>query len=87
MNIPYIQSELFRELVGLETLLKPEWRLSIYKNTKGDFDIFLHYPKAKYVHKEMWFIYLNYIKTADQITAEITRIWNEIPDECKKDQK
>ena len=84
MNLPYIQSELFRELVGMETLLKPEWRFTIYKNTKGDFDIFLHYPKAKHIHKEIWFIYSNYIKNYDQITAEINRIWQAIPAECKR---
>lgn len=85
MNLPYIQSELFRGLVGMETLLKPEWRLTIYKNTKGDFDIFLHHPKAKHVYKEVWFIYSNYIKTADQITEKIKRIWDSIPAECKRD--
>ena len=36
MNLPYIQSEIFRELVSLETLLKPDctiflpWRQMIF---------------------------------------------------------
>lgn len=35
MNLPYIQSELFRELVGMEVLFKPEYRWYITKRSNG----------------------------------------------------
>ena len=89
MNLPYIQSELFRELVGMETLLKPEYALNITRNCfkelhanlwkicrDGDGDIGAH---------AILNLSVRHVTTPDQITAEINRIWQEIPAECKKE--
>lgn len=87
MNLPYIQSELFRELVSMETLLKPEWKMRITRDTEDCLIIRVWKRPFRWkdvdCHQEC--IDTRTIKTADQITAEINRIWNEIPVECKKD--
>ena len=51
MNLPYIQSELFRELVGMETLLKPEYRFHLIRDTDGALAVYLVYKPnpMKYV--------------------------------------
>lgn len=84
MNLPYIQTELFRELVGIETLLEPECSLLIKKYISGNMNVCVWSGK-----KECFILGTNIITysitTYDQITAEINRIWKEIPDECKRD--
>lgn len=83
MNLPYIQSELFRELVGMETLLNPECYLKIMRYPK-DIEVRLCYKKRNFLIRLMMIDTSN-IKTGQDITAEINRIWNEIPDECKRE--
>lgn len=95
MNLTYIQSELFRELVGIEELLKPEFRLQIIRHFAGGLAARLWQKKPlpeppayrdHYWHlKKGWLIDDASFTTYDQITAEINRIWNEIPAECKKE--
>lgn len=81
MNMPYIQSELFRELVGIETLLKPEYEIIIYR--AGEYmEAILVSTQNDY--NEHWNFAASEITTPSQITAEINRIWNAIPAECKK---
>lgn len=88
MTLPQIQPELFRQLVGIESLLKPGYALNITRNCfkelhanlwkickDGDGDIGAHSIQNLCVRQ---------ITAADQITAEINRIWQEIPAECKK---
>jgi hypothetical protein len=90
MNLPYIQSELFRELVGIGELLNSECATRISKDidTSVNFEI---YDFSKLATTGKWkrvlFCRVNprKITTYDQITAEINRIWNEIPAECKRD--
>lgn len=87
MNLPYIQTELFHELVSMEPLLKPNFRLKIDKWAN---DILFTYlvdrtsgqpiPTGKH-----WKINPHTITKADQITAEINRIWDAIPAECKRE--
>lgn len=78
----YIQSELFRELVGLETLLKPEYQLSINKLSTGNIDVYLWKTFPTLIRNKE--IDTRAIKNYDQITAEINRIWQAIPAECKR---
>lgn len=88
MTLLQIQTELFRQLVGIESLLKPGYALNITRNCfkelhanlwkickDGDGDIGAHTIQNLCVRQ---------ITTADQITAEILRIWQAIPAECKK---
>ena len=90
MNLPYIQSELFRELVGIKTLLKSECSTRITKDidTSVNFEL---YDFSKVMTTGKWKRVLfcrvdpRKITTPDQITAEINRIWNAIPAECKRD--
>lgn len=84
MNLPYIQSEIFRELVGLETLLKPEYSFNIYRYGSGKMMVFL-YQNKKHDYIDRYKTDTSTITTHDQITAEINRIWQEIPAECKKE--
>lgn len=89
MNLPQIQTEIFRQLVGIESLLKPGYALNITRNCfkelhanlwkickDGDGDIGAHAIQN---------LCVRYIATADQITAEINRIWESIPAECKRE--
>lgn len=84
MNLQYIQSELFRELVGIETLLEPECSLLIKKYISGNMNVSVWSGK-----KECFILGTNIITdsitTPTQITAEINRIWQQIPAECKKE--
>jgi len=89
MNLPHIQSELFRELLVLENKLKPECGFFIVKeeNTSGGYIRFWLMRKEGCWTKTMREDFLNphAITTPDKITAEINRIWNAIPAEYKKD--
>lgn len=85
MNLPYIQSELFRELVGMEDLLKPRHHMAISRYQWGlTMSIYLDYRGISLVKVADFRIDCRAIKTTSDITAEINRIWNAIPDECKK---
>ena len=90
MNLPYIQSELFRELVGMETRLKPEYKFHISKFPTGNLFCMLWNIKAEiYVscigrYRDTNKIDISTIKTKADITDEINRIWQSIPAECKK---
>lgn len=87
MNLPYIQSELFRELVGLETLLKPEYTGVISKNADNTMLFYVWKYRTRGKLKRIMYqdrIHPIHIKTQSDITAEINRIWNAIPAECKK---
>jgi hypothetical protein len=84
MNIHYIQTQLFRELVDMEVLLKPEYAIKIDKYTSGNMSV------SVWGDKEQRFIlgrriFTDSIETPAQITAEINRIWDAIPAECKRD--
>lgn len=89
MNLPYIQSELFRQLVGMETLLKPDYKLQILRSETQDNLVKLK-ELRQYGYYKSWAILARWrikkddITTPDQITAEINRIWQEIPAECKR---
>lgn len=87
MNLPYIQSELFRELVGIETLLKPEYGLLIIKSSRGGLKCLLVKKHAPFTHWWRYEYHLNpfAIKTQSDITAEINRIWDKLPAVCKKE--
>lgn len=95
MNLQQIQTEIFRALVGMEPLLKPEFRLQIIRHYAGGLAARLWQKKPlseppvyrdHYWHlKKGWLIDDASITTPDQITAEINRIWNAIPAECKRD--
>lgn len=89
MNLPYIQSELFRELVGIGELLNSECSTRITKDidTSVNFELY-DFSKVKTSGKWVRVMFrrveTRHITTYDQITAEINRIWQEIPAECKK---
>jgi hypothetical protein len=90
MNHPYIQSELFRELVGFGELLNSECATRITKDidTSVNFELY-DFSKIKTSGKWRRAMFrrveTRHITTYDQITAEINRIWQEIPAECKKE--
>lgn len=85
MNLPYIQSELFRELVGMETLLKPEIYMSVVRCRESITVNLFRNTGSIFPDPVIGFeLNCDTITTADQITAEINRIWNSIPAECKK---
>lgn len=84
MNLPYIQSELFHELVSMEPLLKPKYRLGVDKWPDGNMNVWL-FNRDKNMTCEYWRITPHTFTKGDQITAEINRIWDAIPAECKRD--
>lgn len=90
MNLPCIQTELFRELLGMHTLLNQECTTRITKDIDTSL-IFEIYDFSKIKTSGKWRRVLFHrinpytIQITDDITAEINRIWQEIPDECKRD--
>lgn len=90
MNLPQIQTELFIQLVGMETLLNSESATRITKDidTCVNFELF-DFSKVNTSGKWRRVLFRRVdprkITTYDQITAEINRIWQAIPAECKKD--
>lgn len=89
MNLPYIQSELFHELVGMETLLKPEYRFYITKFPTGKLFCTLWNIKimdnVSCIGRDTSKIDISTIKTQADITAEINSIWDAIPAEYKRE--
>ena len=89
MNLPYIQSELFRELVGMETLLKPEYRLRITRWASTQMSVHVIHLGTEEVpiHIEKGFPHLiDYkLRKSGNVTNTINRIWEAIPAECKKE--
>lgn len=85
MNLPYIQSELFRELVSMETLLKRQFRLRIMRSTAKNIHVLVYDMKNWKPYTDEWYITPISKMTRKAITAEINRIWQEIPAECKRD--
>lgn len=96
MNLQYIQSELFRELVSIETLLKPEHKWNITRSKHDQFQLKLvrkmtdEEKPEQYKDNQYWSIECEFsinpfdIKNPSDITTKINRIWQEIPDECKR---
>lgn len=92
MNQPYIQTEIFRELVGMETLLKPEYKMRIERPIYNAFIISIYsYEYLKHEEETRWvrihniMVKTNPIQAGDDITEAINFIWAEIPAECKKE--
>lgn len=81
------QYDFIAEIFELECKVKPDFAFHIVRNAFGviSIDFFLkgNALEAKYHHH--WVIELVDIKTRDAMLAIITRIWNEIPAECKKE--
>lgn len=89
MNHPQIQTELFRQLVGFQELLNSDCATRITKDIDASvcfaiFDFSKIATTGKW--KRVLFCRVNSrkITTPDQITAEINRIWQAIPAECKR---
>ena len=100
MNLPYIQSEIFRELVSLETLLKPDCTWFIVRHSNQDLEVKLFVlskddsyswdnPRAGLggyyrYYRRIGKEYMLAMKTHCDLTALINSIWNEIPAEYKR---
>lgn len=85
MNLPYIQSELFRELVGMETLLKRKFRLRILRSAAHNIHVVVYDIKNLTRYTKELCISPTPKMTGKSITAEINRIWDAIPAECKRE--
>ena len=101
MNLPYIQSEIFRELVGMETLFKPGCTWFIVRHANQDFEVKLFVlskdnsygwdnPRAGQggyyrYYRRITSARMLAMKTPADITSLINLIWQEIPAECKKE--
>lgn len=83
MNLPYIQTEIFHELVGMETLLKPECEMKIIKHQDGNMSFEVYKKKFPFL-RHAAFIEISLIKTGDDITKTINKIWDDIPAEYKR---
>lgn len=92
MNQPYIQTEIFHGLVGMETLLKPEYKMKIERPLYNAFIVSIYtYGYLKHEEEKRWvrvyniMVKTNPIQTGDDITQTINYIWDEIPAKCKKE--
>lgn len=90
MTLPQIQTKLFLQLVGMEELLNSEYSTRIIKDIDTTiifelYDFSQTKTSGKWVRVLFERINPYTISTTDDITAEIHRIWQAIPAECKKD--
>lgn len=101
MNLPYIQSEIFRELMGMETLFKPGWNWFVTRNACRDLiaTIMVDSTDTSYqwdnpysgsgaFARHTWRFTqekLLALKTTSELTALINSIWDELPDSCKRE--
>lgn len=93
MNKTYIQSEIFLGLVGMEPLLKPDYKMKIERTIYNAFIISIYsYEYLKHEEENRWvrvhniMVKTNLIQTGDNITEALNFIWDEIPAECKKEK-
>ena len=100
MNLPHIQSEIFRELMGMETLFKPgcTWLITRHANQDIELKLFVLSTEDSWswdnpnAGQGGYYRYYRRIKrermlamkTHGDITALINSIWNEIPAEYKR---
>lgn len=86
MNLPHIQTEIFRQLVEMVPKLKKNYLCVISRNHVGNITLTIHKRESN-VFSVNWhnaFVNVRETRTKAKITAEINRIWNEIPAECKR---
>lgn len=100
MNLPHIQSEIFRELVGMETLFKPGCTWFIVRHANQDLELKLFVlstddsyswdnPRAGLGGYYRYYCRITKenmlaMNTPADITSLINLIWGDIPDEYKK---
>lgn len=90
MTLPKIQTKLFSQLAEIGTGIKPEYSTRIIKDidTTIIFELYVFSQtktSGKWVRVLFERINPYTISTTADITAEINRIWQAIPAECKKD--
>jgi hypothetical protein len=100
MNLPYIQSEIFRELMGMEPLFKPGCTWFVVRQANQDLEVKLFVlskddswqwdnPRAGQggyyrYYRRITSARMLAMKTHDDLTSLINSIWHDIPDEYKK---
>jgi hypothetical protein len=83
MNLQYSQTEIFRKLIGMETMLKPEYGIHIIRDVYGVMEVYLC-KKGDPLSFLSFMFDQSEISTPDDIIEEINRIWQSIPAECKR---
>jgi hypothetical protein len=100
MNLPYIQTELFRELVSMEPLFETRCTWFITRHANQDLEIKLfalstdnswEWDNPRAGHGGYYHYYRRIrqeqmltFKNQADIVALINTIWEELPDWCKK---
>lgn len=86
MTLPQIQTELLRQLVEMTPNLKKEYLCEISRNHVGNIKLSIHKNKSNIFIVNWHNAYVNVreTRTKAKITAEINRIWQSIPAECKR---
>ena len=90
MNLLQIQTKLFSHLAGIGPSIKSEYSTRILKDIDTTiifelYDFSQTKTSGKWVRVLFERINPYTISTTAEITAEIHRIWQAIPAECKKD--
>jgi hypothetical protein len=86
MTLPQIQTEIFRHLVEMAQKLQKDYLCEISRNYVGNITLTIHKSKSNlfFVNWHNAFVNVRNTRTKAKITAEINRIWQAIPAECKK---
>ena len=86
MNLPQTQTEIFRQLVEMTPKLKKDYLCEISRNYVGNITLTIHKSNSNIfvVNWHNAFVNVRKTRTQAKITAEINRIWNAIPAECKR---
>ena len=86
MNLQDIQTETFRQLVNIASKLKKNYLCIISRNQIGNMELRIHKIESN-IFSMNWhcaFVIIRNTRTKAKITAEINRIWQEIPAEAKR---
>ena len=86
MNLPQTQTEIFRQLVEMTPKLKKDYLCEISRNYAGNITLTIHKSNSN-ISVLNWhnaYVIVRKTRTKAKITAEINRIWNAIPAECKR---
>lgn len=86
MNLPQIQTEIFRQLVEMTPKIKKNYLCEISRSHVGNITLTIHKRKSNIfvVNWHNAFVNVRETRTKAKITAETNRIWQEIPAVCKR---
>ena len=88
LHLHEIQIAIFRKLLTCETLLKPEYRMSIDRSCSGHFFVYILRPfKGRPSTAFCWKLAPANISTSSDVEEHIRLFWDDVPKCCKRKEE